>query len=80
MYMKKLVCVLMALVLGVGVSLTAKSRTCQECWICYDSGFDRAYTVRGNDVCYGSGYDVAYTIRGDEVCYETGYNVVYTIR
>ena len=78
--MKKLLYILFALILGFGMKAGAKDSGSKVYWICSGTGYDVAYTVRGDMICSGSGYDVAYTVRGDMICSGTGYDVVYTIR
>lgn len=61
--MKKLLYILFALILGLGMNAGAKESGSKVYWICSGTGTDVVYTVRGDMICSGTGYDVVYTIR-----------------
>ncbi len=78
-YMKKIFCILFAMLQGVGMA-GASDDNSRVIDVCAGSGYNTVYTIRGNEVCEGSGYNVVYTIRGNEVCEGSGYRTVYTMR
>ena len=77
--MKKVVCILFALFIGIGIIL-AKDFVFKNCKICAGYGHEVVYTIRDNKVCSGLGHEVVYTIRGNEICDGYGHEVVYSIR
>ena len=72
--MKKLICVVFMIMLGLGQVIA------KDCSICSGTSQDIAYTVRGNYVYYGTSQEIAYTIRDNYICKGTSNDVAYTIR
>ena len=60
--MKKVVCILFALFIGIGIIL-AKNFVFKNSEICSGRGYEVVYTIRDNEICAGRGYEVVYTIR-----------------
>ena len=74
--MKKIICILFAMLLGMSIEASEGGVFC----ICYGTGHETAYIIRGDRICKGTGHETAFIIRGDRICKGTGHETAYIIR
>ena len=57
--MKRIFSILFAILLGMSIEASEGGVFC----ICYGTGYETAYIIRGDRICKGTGHETAYIIR-----------------